>query len=117
VGTYCFILYQELKKVSAHALHIKHIHLTISPIAGIFKYGKENRPFTTKKQRKGRKCRPMGCGYFRSYRCPYRLDFRYRHPDYDDEGRYIMTISKNTLLNFALSCFIFSTLVFAVLFF
>jgi hypothetical protein len=28
-----------------------------------------------------------------------------------------MTISKNTLLNFALGCFIFSTLVFAILFF
>jgi hypothetical protein len=58
----------------------------------------------------------MGCGYFRSYRRPCRFDFRYRHPDNGDEMRYIMTISRNTLLNFALGCFIFSTLVFAVLF-
>jgi hypothetical protein len=81
--------------------------LTSSPIACTFKHGKEKRPFATEKQRKGGKYRHIGCGYFRSY----------RQSDTGDEVRYIMTISRNTLLDFALGCFIFSTLVFAVLFF
>jgi hypothetical protein len=79
-------------------------------------YGKEKNACAAEKWGEAEKRFHMDRGYFRFNRRPCRPDSRYRHPDNGDEVRYAMTISRNTLLNFALGCFIFSTIVFAILF-
>jgi hypothetical protein len=80
------------------------------------KHGKEKRAPSAQKEREAGNSPNMDGGRVRSDRRPCRFNFRNRHPDNGDEARCAMTISRDKLLNFALGCFIFSTLVFAILF-